>query len=240
MSGKVIAVVPAAGSGVRFGPGTNKTLSPLLGKPVLVWTLQALASVPEISEIIPVLREPDIEECMKLIEEHGIPKVKKVVPGGEERQDSVRNGLKNVNDEDAIVLVHDGVRPLIDESIVGKVIAGLAGYDGCVCAVAPKDTIKEIAQDGAIVSTPSREKLLAVQTPQAFAYATIMEAYRRASRACGGESERRRRLLPEHKDNHARGHACCRAVFEKPAGGVRYLLLMLVLNNGFLYIRFVQ
>jgi 2-C-methyl-D-erythritol 4-phosphate cytidylyltransferase len=180
MSVRVIAVVPAAGSGVRFGPGTNKTLSPLLGKPVLVWTLRALASVPEISEIIPVLREPDIEECMKLIEEHGIPKVKKVVPGGDKRQDSVRNGLGNIDDEEAIVLVHDGVRPLIDTSLVGKVIAGLEGYDGCVCAVAPKDTIKEISEDGAIASTPSRENLLAVQTPQAFRYTTIMEAYRRA------------------------------------------------------------
>jgi 2-C-methyl-D-erythritol 4-phosphate cytidylyltransferase len=169
MSGRVIAVVPAAGSGVRFGTGTNKTLSPLLGKPVLVWTLQVLASVPEISEIIPVLREPDIEECMKLIEEHGM-----------KRQDSVRNGLGNIEDEEAIVLVHDGVRPLIDTSLVGKVIAGLEGYDGCVCAVAPKDTIKEISEDGAIASTPSREKLLAVQTPQAFRYSTIMEAYNKA------------------------------------------------------------
>lgn len=180
MSGRVIAVVPAAGSGVRFGPGTNKTLSPLLGKPVLVWTLQALSAVPEISEIIPVLKESDIEECLKLIDEHDIQKVKKVVPGGEERQDSVRNGLKHVNDKDAIVLVHDGVRPLADATLIGKVIAGLAGYDGCVCAVAPKDTIKEVAEDGAIASTPLREKLLAVQTPQAFRCSTLMDAYNKA------------------------------------------------------------
>jgi 2-C-methyl-D-erythritol 4-phosphate cytidylyltransferase len=177
MPQRVIAVVPAAGSGVRFGPATNKTFSSLLGKPVLAWTLMALASAPDVTEIIPVLKEQDIEQCLRLVEEHGITKV---VPGGAERQDSVRNGLGHIGDKDAIVLVHDGVRPLIDASLIEKVIQGLEGYDGCVCAVAPKDTVKETAEDGTIASTPPRDRLVAVQTPQAFRFKTLIEAYTKA------------------------------------------------------------
>jgi len=180
MPRRVIAVVPAAGSGVRFGPGANKTFSPLLDKPVLVWTLKALASAPDIDEIIPVLKEQDIDECRRLVEEHGISKVKRIVPGGAERQDSVRNGLSAIDDDEAIVLVHDGVRPLVDASLIEKIIQGIEGYDGCVCAVAPKDTIKETSPDGTIASTPPRDKLIAVQTPQAFRRVTLMGAYAKA------------------------------------------------------------
>ncbi|MEJ2313748.1 MAG: 2-C-methyl-D-erythritol 4-phosphate cytidylyltransferase [Nitrospirota bacterium] len=179
MAGRVVAVVPAAGAGVRFG--ANKTFVRLLGKPVLAWTLGALAASGEVSEIIPVLREEDMEACLSLVEEHGIPKVRRVAPGGAERQDSVLSGLKLVGDEDSVVLVHDGVRPLLDAVLVSNVLKGLEGFDGSVCAVAPKDTIKELAQDGTARSTPPRELLVAVQTPQAFGFRTLMEAYRKAA-----------------------------------------------------------
>lgn len=178
MAGKVVAIVPAAGSGVRFG--ANKTFARLLGRPVLAWTLAALAASDEISEIIPVLVEEDMGACLALVEEHGIPKVRRVAPGGAERQDSVLSGLENVEDEDSIVLVHDGVRPLVDAALVSKVLKGLEGFDGSVCAVAPKETIKELSEDGTVRSTPPREGLVSVQTPQAFGFKTLIEAHRKA------------------------------------------------------------
>jgi len=180
MPQKIIALVPAAGSGARFGPGASKAFAPLLDTPVLIWTLKALAASEEVAEIIPILKEPEMPECLGLIEKHGVSKVKKIAPGGAERHDSVFNGLKQIEDEDVKVLIHDGVRPLIDTSLVRDVIKGLEGYDGCVCALFPKDTIKELGSDGTISSTPPRERLVAVQTPQAFGYKTIMEAYERA------------------------------------------------------------
>ncbi|MGD2079930.1 MAG: 2-C-methyl-D-erythritol 4-phosphate cytidylyltransferase [Nitrospirota bacterium] len=178
MSGRVVAVVPAAGAGVRFG--ASKTFVRLLGRPVLAWTLAALAASEEVSEIIPVLKEEDLEACLALVEEHGIPKVRRVAPGGVERQDSVLSGLRLVEDEDSVVLIHDGVRPLVDAALVANVLKGLEGFDGSVCAVAPKETIKELGQDGTARSTPPRELLVAVQTPQAFGFGTLMEAYRKA------------------------------------------------------------
>jgi 2-C-methyl-D-erythritol 4-phosphate cytidylyltransferase len=180
MPQKIIALVPAAGSGARFGPGTSKSFALLLDTPVLIWTLKTLAASEEVAEIIPILKEPDMPLSLKLIEEHGILKVNRVVPGGGERHDSVLNGLKQIEDEDVKVLIHDGVRPLLDTSLIRDVIKGLEGYDGCVCALPPKDTIKELRDDGTISSTPPRERLAAVQTPQIFGYTTIMEAYERA------------------------------------------------------------
>lgn len=180
MPGNVIAVVPAAGEGVRFGPAANKTFAPLLGRPVLLWTLEALDSSAEVSEIIPVLKEEDMAECLKLVEEHGIRKVRKIAPGGAERQDSVLNGLRQIGDGNAIVLIHDGARPLVEPELISRVLRGLEGFDGSLCALPPKDTIKQVGGDGAIESTPPRERLVAVQTPQAFGFGTIVEAYRKA------------------------------------------------------------
>ncbi len=177
---KVIAVVPAAGSGSRFGPGLSKTFSPLLGRPVLAWTLAALDSSDDIAEVIPVTKEEDMDACMKLVEEHGIRKVRRIAPGGEERQDSVLNGLRHISEDDAVVLIHDGARPLLEAALIRNVLRGLEGYDGSLCAIPPKDTIKEVGEGGTVVSTPPRGRLVSVQTPQAFALKTLMEAYRKA------------------------------------------------------------
>jgi len=181
MSASVIALVPAAGSGVRFGPGANKVLSPLLGRPVLFWTLNALEASEYVSEIIPILRERDMAECLRLVEAHGLRKVRKLAAGGAERQDSVLSGLGHVDDPGSVVLIHDGARPLVDGDIIRRVLKGLEGFDGSVCALPPKDTIKQLGRDGTIEATLPRERLVAVQTPQAFTFQTVMEAYRRAA-----------------------------------------------------------
>lgn len=176
MTGKVIAVVPAAGIGKRLGAGTNKPFLSLLGRPLLLWTLDVLQESAEIKEIIPVLRETDLDTAARLIEEHRITKVKRIAPGGRERQDSVYNGLRLLDGHDGLVLIHDGVRPLVTPGLISETISAMDGFDGAVAAVPVKDTIKE-ALDGVVQGTLRRDTLWAVQTPQVFPSQVIRKAY---------------------------------------------------------------
>src|SRR5512135_2101742 len=163
MKGRIIAIVPSAGMGKRFGEGTNKTFVTLGGRPLVLWALETLDSMPEVKEIIPVIKETDMEYTLDLLEKAGLPKVKRIAPGGKERQDSVYHGLNLVDDKKCIVLVHDGVRPLIEPSVISSAARQLKDCDGVVVGVPVKDTIKE-AVGGEVTRTLKREKLWAVQT----------------------------------------------------------------------------
>ncbi len=176
---KVVAIVPAAGLSKRFGPGTNKPFQNLSGKPIIVWSLEILEAVVDIAEIIPVLKNEDMEHGAKVFEENSLSKIKKIAPGGRERQDSVYNGLKLIEDKNCIVLIHDGVRPLIEKGLIEKAIRELKGFDGVALGVPLKDTIKE-AEDGIIKKTLRRDSLWAIQTPQVFPYKNILTAYEKA------------------------------------------------------------
>ena len=189
---KVIAIVPAAGMGKRFGPGTKKPFQNLSAKPLIVWSLEALESVNEIEEIIPVLMKEDMEYGQRVFEEYGLRKVKMIAPGGKERQDSVYNGLRLIDDKKSIVLIHDGVRPLIEKELVERGITELRtsretsakkgeGFDGVVLGVPVKDTIKEL-EAGFIRKTLKRESLWAIQTPQIFPLKKILDAYEKAAK----------------------------------------------------------
>ncbi|MEJ2191602.1 MAG: 2-C-methyl-D-erythritol 4-phosphate cytidylyltransferase [Nitrospirota bacterium] len=179
--GVVVAVVPAAGLGRRLG--TNKAFAFLEGRPLLDWVLTTLEGVREVAEVIPALKRRDMQEGARLIEEGGFRKVKKIAPGGEERQDSVMNALRLIDGEARTVLVHDGARPLLTPGIVRAVLAGLAGHDGAVAAVPVKDTVKEAGEGNLVKRTLRRDTLWAVQTPQCFPYETLLKAYESAARA---------------------------------------------------------
>ena len=183
---KVIAVVPAAGKGKRFGPDTNKPFHPLISNPLIIWSLKALENVIDIVEIIPVLKVEDMEHGRNVFEEYGLSKIKRIAPGGKKRQDSVYNGLKLIENTNCIVLIHDGVRPLIEKPLIEDMIKQMSEIlqkkeqcDGIVLGVPLKDTIK-VAEDGIIKKTLTRDSLLAIQTPQVFPYSTIFSAYERA------------------------------------------------------------
>jgi 2-C-methyl-D-erythritol 4-phosphate cytidylyltransferase len=179
MKDRIVAVVPSAGIGKRFGAGTNKSFVTLGGRPLLLWALETLNASPEVREIIPVIKEADMEYAIGLFEQHNIPKVKRIAPGGKERQDSVYHGLNLIDDRECIVLVHDGVRPLIDPAVISAAAGQLKDCDGVVVGVPVKDTIKE-ASGGEVKQTLVRDRLWAVQTPQLFPCDTIREAYGRA------------------------------------------------------------
>ncbi|HXX53512.1 MAG TPA: 2-C-methyl-D-erythritol 4-phosphate cytidylyltransferase [Thermodesulfovibrionales bacterium] len=179
MKDKAIAIVPGAGLGKRFGPDTNKPFHVLLGKPLIVWTLEVFEFIDEVHEVIPVLKESDLETGIEMFERYGLSKVRRIAPGGRERQDSVYNALKLLKDSDDIVLIHDGARPLINSGTVKNALQGIAGFDGVVVGVPVKDTIKEVA-DNVVKRTLKREVLWAIQTPQVFIQKSLVKAYRAA------------------------------------------------------------
>lgn len=179
MKTKTVAIVPAAGIGRRFDGTVRKTFVAINGTPLLIHTLKRLQSCAAITEIIPVLKEDDLEKWSEVIDANGLSKVKRIVPGGRERQDSVYNALKILHEE-SLVLIHDGVRPLFPARLVERLINEINGFDGIVPALTVKDTIKVIDADSVVVSTEDRSKLQAVQTPQVFSLRIIKEAYNRA------------------------------------------------------------
>jgi len=176
---EVIAIVPAAGLGTRFGEDRNKPFETLGGKPVIVWALETLENMAEIREIIPVLKESDVQAGMELFGSYRISKIRRAAPGGRERQDSVFNALNCIREKAPVVLIHDGVRPLLEARVVRRALSALSGCDGVVVAVPPKDTIKEMAGD-TVTQTLKRDALVAVQTPQIFLYQPLLDAYERA------------------------------------------------------------
>jgi 2-C-methyl-D-erythritol 4-phosphate cytidylyltransferase len=183
---KTIAIVPSAGLGIRFGSDTNKPFQILGGKPLVVWALKTLESIDEIEEIIPVLRKEDVDMGIEVFRSHNISKAKRVAKGGKERQDSVYNGLKLIEDKTCIILIHDGARPFIEKSLIQESIRDMAESlkdkkecDGVVPGVPVKDTIKE-AEGGIIKRTIKRDSLWAIQTPQVFPYMKISTAYERS------------------------------------------------------------
>lgn len=179
---KISALVPSAGMGTRFG--SDKIFTLLTGKPVLIHTLERLSSVEKIVEIIVITREGSIPEVTKLVDYYNITKVKAVIKGGQQRQDSVFNGLLLVQPDKDIVLIHDGVRPLVTKSLINRAIDSLQEdiFDGIVVGFPLRDTIKRVKNDTytTVVETPRRDDFWCVQTPQVFYYDKLMSCYEMA------------------------------------------------------------
>jgi 2-C-methyl-D-erythritol 4-phosphate cytidylyltransferase len=174
------AIVPSAGLGKRFDPSSRKPFFEITGIPVLIHTLKKLHDAESIAEIILVLREQDVNRGRKLIETHNLHKVKRIVPGGKERQDSVYNALLHVHGYDGLVLIHDGVRPLISAQLIERLLNEIEGVDGVVPGLPVKETLKKIDADGMVLSTPKRDMLWSIQTPQVFTFHIIKEAFDKA------------------------------------------------------------
>lgn len=175
---KVTALIPAAGMGRRMGRTVAKQFLPLGDKPMLAHTLLAFQRASEIDEIIPILSKEDMESCLRdIIEQYHITKVKTLVVGGKERQDSVMNGLNKLEKDASIVLVHDGVRPFVTHEMIKESIDH-ARKGECVAVGVPlKDTIKEVDDKQMVRNTLERSRLWAIQTPQTFPLKILKRAY---------------------------------------------------------------
>ena len=162
----VTAVFPAAGQGRRMNVGINKVFLDLVGKPILVHTLQRFSRSKYINHLVVVVAAEDISFIRKLLK--AVPGLKpyQVVAGGSERQYSIANGLAVVPKESEIVLVHDAARPLTSVETIDRVVEGAREIGGAIAAVPEKNTVKIVAEDGIVRETPPRKTLWEVQTPQ--------------------------------------------------------------------------
>jgi len=179
---KIIVIVPSAGLGKRFSATIKKTFATLDGIPLLVHTLRAVCDEKAVNEVLPVLAEEDVELGHRLVKEYSLSKIKKIARGGKERQDSIYNALRLLDDDktnsDAVVLIHDGVRPFIPEGLFEELITELdKGYGGVIPGLPVKETLKEVHADSIVASTVNRDSLWAIQTPQAFTLNVLKKAY---------------------------------------------------------------
>ncbi len=175
----VCAIGPAGGSGTRMGGTVPKQFQSLNGKPILYHTIKTLQNCETISEIILVVPEKEYEtantDWLGKLEI-----VKKVVIGGEQRQDSVYNGFCEVSQDSEIVLVHDGVRPFLSQKMIADSIDAAREYGAAITAIPVHDTIKRVDTSGLVSQTIDREGLWRVQTPQAFRYSLLLDAFNKA------------------------------------------------------------
>lgn len=173
---KIAAIVLAAGRGKRMQSDIPKQYLLIKGKPVLYYVLKSFEQSGA-DEVILVTGEDEVEYCQKhMIDKYGFHKTAKIIAGGKERYDSVYKGLCALNNVD-YVLIHDGARPFIKPEDINKLIKEVKVHKACAAAMPVKDTIKLADENGMVVSTPKRETLWAVQTPQAFDYTLIRQAY---------------------------------------------------------------
>ena len=173
---KIAAVCLAAGQGKRMESKVQKQYLLIEDKPVLYYALKAFQDSP-VEEVILVVGAGEEEYCQKeIVERYEFSKVKAIVAGGKERYHSVFQGLQAVGETD-YVLIHDGARPFLTQEIITRCIEGAKEYKACVAGMPVKDTIKLADEDQNIDSTPERSRVWMIQTPQAFEYALIKEAY---------------------------------------------------------------
>lgn len=175
----------AGGKGSRMNTNVAKQYLLLAGKPVLYYSLACFQQSDRIEDIILVVgsgQEDYVRE--QLTEKYHLTKVRQIVPGGKERYDSVRNGLKALQEEkeqesenESYVLIHDGARPFLTQEIIDRVCREVLTEKACAVGMPVKDTIKITNEEGYVTATPDRRRVWQVQTPQAFDLKLICEAY---------------------------------------------------------------
>ena len=178
---KCTVIIAAAGNGKRMGTDIPKQFLDIKGKPVLGYTVEAFEKNENIDSIIIVTSAEKIDYCRKeIVEKYSFNKVIKIVEGGSERQFSVYNAIKAIDENTDIVLIQDGARPFIMKEDIDKVIKGVIENGAAVMAVKSKDTIKVADENGFVKDTPDRSFIWNIQTPQGFLLPIIKEAYKKA------------------------------------------------------------
>ena len=173
-------VIVAAGTGSRMNMEINKQFIKLEGKEIIAYTIEKFYNNSNIEDIVVVVKEDESEFFKKeILDKYNFKNVK-IAYGGKERQDSVYNGLKLLDEKCDVVLIHDGARPFVSDKIIDKSIEEAKEHKAIVVGVPVKDTIKVIDNDKNIVDTPNRSVLWAVQTPQTFDYNILIDAYKDA------------------------------------------------------------
>lgn len=173
---KTVGIVLAAGSGKRMGTEVKKQYLLLHERPVLYYSLKAMQDS-FIDEIVLVTSKDDLEYVKaNIVDEFGFSKVSAVVEGGKERYHSVLCGLRAIDDAD-FVFIQDGARPLLDNDILKRCLDAVSVHEACVVGMPSKDTVKIANDKGFVATTPNRNLVWNIQTPQVFKFSLIKEAY---------------------------------------------------------------
>lgn len=173
-------VIVSAGRGSRMKTDVNKQFLKIGDKEVVAHTIDKFYNNKNIGEIIIVVREDEKEFFQEnIINKYGYKNIK-IAFGGKERQDSVYNGLKQLDEKCKIVLIHDGARPFVTNEIIEKSIECAKECNSAIVGVPVKDTIKIVNEDNEVCDTPNRSTLWSIQTPQVFDYSLIIKAHEKA------------------------------------------------------------
>ena len=176
MKNKITAIVLAAGQGKRMNSSVAKQFLILQGKPVIYYSLKAFEAS-SVDNIILVTGNDMVDYCKEeIVERYHIKKVSHIVEGGKERYDSVYRALAFAEASD-YVLIHDGARPFISIELIEKIIEQVKVHKACIVGTPVKETIKIVNLEGYITNTPNRNTLWSAQTPQAFEYISLRQAY---------------------------------------------------------------
>jgi len=178
MRGPAYGIVVAAGRSERMG-GVDKVLAPLVGRPLLVWTLAAFKKCDAIDRVVIVASAESLDRVDALVREWRFTKVSDIVAGGATRQASVRAGIDAAPDAE-IVAIHDAARPLVTPELIARGVALARETGAALCAIPSRDTVKDV-QDGIVRATPERARMWLAQTPQVFDRALLLDAHQRAA-----------------------------------------------------------
>ena len=180
----IVAVVLAAGSGLRFDPANPKQLVSLAGTPIVGWSIAAFERNPRVTDILVIVNAQVRQAVEQLIAAAGYTKVQAVIEGGAERSDSTEAALRMLADHgvpaDAKVLIHDSVRPFVSQAQIDGCIDALDEFKAATVACPSTDTIlltQDLGDRETVVQVPERRHSFRAQTPQAFRFETIRTAY---------------------------------------------------------------
>lgn len=180
---KVAVILPAAGLGTRMaksqpesGTQNRKQFLQLEGVPILLHTIRKFARSAPVTEIVVALRGEDIAWVQDLLDAENFTKPVRLVVGGDSRQQSVENALRHLDEDTALVAVHDAVRPFVDLEAVERVIQEAASCGAAILGIVPVDTVKRVHLNR-IETTIPRERLVMAQTPQVFSLAILRDAF---------------------------------------------------------------
>ena len=176
------ALIMAAGNGTRMKSETKKQFMEINGMPIVAYSIKAFQENDNIDSIVVVVPAGSIDDTLAMCIRLGFSKVKTIAEGSDKRFKSVYNGLLSVPEDTDYVLIHDGVRPMIDKALIDRCCRYVVMTRACVAAVPVTDTIKRANSQGFAAETLDRTTLWSIQTPQSFSYPLLLEAYKSLNR----------------------------------------------------------
>jgi 2-C-methyl-D-erythritol 4-phosphate cytidylyltransferase len=178
---RVVALIPSAGQGRRMAAEKPKAFLRLGSLSILARTLQKFEICPPVDEILPLVPPGEgVREAQEIIRQSGLKKISQVLPGGEERQESVYHGLKAIRDRADWVIIHDGARPFVLPELIERALSEARRCNAVAVALPAHETLKEVSPGKEVLRTVDRRRLWMVQTPQCFQFHLIFRAHEEA------------------------------------------------------------